>query len=85
MISLWKNNQNFTSTVLHVLIKKETEKAIQFEVIANPKLTFWLPKKAVKIEVDQENDYTKATIANWCTLDQWYWIAADRYANYFKR
>ena len=50
MFTLWKHNRNFTSTALYVNIKKETEKAIQFESADNPKYTFWFPKKAVKFE-----------------------------------
>ena len=84
MITLWKHNWNFTSTALHVNIKKETEKAVQFEVFDNPKYTFWIPKKALKLETDG-NDYTVATIAKWCKLGEWYYKAADRYANHYKR
>lgn len=85
MITLWKHNWNFTSTALHCNIKKETEKAIQFEVAENPKYTFWIPKKALKIEIDEKNDYTSAIIAKWCELGEWYHKAANRYANYYKR
>jgi hypothetical protein len=83
MITLWKHNWNFTSAALHVVIKKETPKAVQFEVVENAKYTFWLPKKAVKFET--EDNITIATIARWCTLDEWYHRAVNRYANFYKR
>jgi len=83
MLTLWKHNWNFTSAALYVNIKKETEKAIQFEAADNPKYTFWLPKKAVKFEEIEGSPM--ATIARWCTPGEWYFKAADRYANYYKR
>lgn len=83
MMTLWKHNWNFTSVALYVNIKKETEKAIQFEAADNPKYTFWLPKKAVKFE--EVEGSPMATIARWCTPGEWYFKAADRYANHYKR
>jgi hypothetical protein len=82
MITLWQQNLG-SSTALHVNIKKETEKAIQFEAVDNPKYTFWFPKKALKFEEDGES--VMAFIARWCTPGEWYYKAADRYANYYKR
>jgi hypothetical protein len=75
MFTLWKHNRNFTSTALYVNIKKETEKAIQFESADNPKL----PKKAVS---SRSEGSIMATVANWCTPGEWYFKAADRYANH---
>lgn len=83
MITLWRDNQNWTSSALLVRVKKETEKAIQFEAADNPKYTFWFPKKAVKFEETEGSPM--ATIARWCTPGEWYYKAADRYANYYKR
>lgn len=79
MTTLWKDNGNFTSVALHVNIKKETEKAIQFEVVENTKYTFWLPKKAVSFQDDM------FMMARWCTPGEWYGRAADRYGSFYKR
>jgi hypothetical protein len=80
VVTLWRNNWNFTSTALSVVIKKETAKAFQFAVAENPKMTFWLPKKALKFDRDN-----LAVMAKWCTPDEWYWRAENRYAHFYKR
>lgn len=79
MTTLWSNTSNFTSIALHVNIKKETEKAVQFEVVENTKYTFWLPKKALRFQDDI------IELAYWCAPGEWYVRAAERYGNFYKR
>lgn len=79
MITLWRDNQNWTSSALLVRVKKETEKAIQFSVVDNEKMSFWLPKKAIKFQDGM------AVMARWCTPGEWYWKAENRYASHYRR
>jgi hypothetical protein len=80
VVTIWQHNWNFTSTALSVVIKKETDKAFQFAVAENPKMTFWLPKKALQFDEDK-----LAIMARWCKPDEWYYRAVNRYAFFHKR
>ena len=60
---------------------KDADYAISIEGYSeNPKMTFWLPKKALKFDSDN-----LAVMAKWCTPDEWYWRAENRYAHFYKR
>lgn len=77
--TLWKTGRA-VNAALYVDYTGETAKAIQFTVVDNPKLSFWLPKKAVKFE--QEN---QALIAHWFPLGDFAQNMFDRYGNHYSR
>lgn len=77
--TLWLQGRA-VSAALYVDYTGETAKAIQFTVVDNPKLSFWLPKKAVKFLADNQ-----INIAYWCKLGDFAQNMFDRYGNHYRR
>ena len=48
-----------------VEVAKESEKAVQFFLIDQPKITFWMPKSALTTERDDDGDIWAFVIKHW--------------------
>lgn len=79
--SLWSTGYS-VSAALSVEISGESEKAMKFTVLGQPKCSFWLPKKAVKFDPANEGIIT---LAGWFTKDSFLKSMFDRYGNHYKR
>ena len=78
--SIHRNAYTFTS-ILHVELVEETERALKFVLLDNKKLTMWLPKKAVKL--DKENQFFN--LARWFSFNEYQSDIWSRYANCYKK
>jgi hypothetical protein len=78
---LWSSGYSVSSS-LAVSIVKESDKAIQFQVLDNEKCLFWLPKKAVKFDTKTEG---VINLASWFAKDSFLASMFNRYGNHYKR
>lgn len=77
--TLW-HNRRAVMAALYVDYTGETAKAIQFTVVDNPRLSFWLPKKAVKFAEDNQ-----ATIAHWFPVTGFALDMFEHYGSHYSR
>ena len=77
--SLWIQGSSFRAA-LFVKIVGGSDKAMQFEVVDNPKLKFWIPSKAC---TDEGNG--QYSLAFWFKKTDFLSNVFSRYASYYKR
>ena len=64
MLSLIHRTNRIQVNVL-VEVANESEKAVQFWIIDQPKITFWMPKSALTTERDDDGDIWAFSIKHW--------------------
>lgn len=77
--NMWSKGSSIDSC-LSVTLTSQTEKAMQFKLTGNTK-SFWLPKKAVSVEVN-EDGFTTYTLKRWFKKDAWLKNIFDTYAEH---
>lgn len=64
MLSLFQYTSRAIISTL-VEVSNESEKAVQFFLIDQPKITFWVPKSALDTERDDDGDIWAFKIKKW--------------------
>ena len=80
--TLWSEGYSY-SRAMAVEIVNRTAKAIQVQVVANPKCKLWFPLKAISFPSEYAGDI--GCVAKWFTLDQFASNMFDRFGNSYKR
>lgn len=75
--TIWTNGYRVRAA-LFVAIVNETDKALQVQVVDNPKVNLWFPRKALT-SVDE----SQLQLARWFTMNQFTKNIFDRYANHY--
>ena len=78
-VSLWSIGYRVRAA-LCVTVVAQTDKAIQFEVVDNPKIKLWFPLKALTKDAVGENSYK---IAHWFSFNDFVRSVFNRYANHY--
>lgn len=69
---------------LFVEVESESEKAIKFKVVDCPKVSLWFPKKALKVNRDDDGDIESYELAFWFKLESFALGIFGNYANHYK-
>lgn len=78
-VSLWSIGYR-VKAALCVTVVAQTDKAIQFEVVDNPKIKLWFPLKALTKDAVGENSYK---IAHWFSFNVFVRNVFNRYASHY--
>lgn len=79
--TLWLSGMSVNSA-LSVRLVNETEKAMQFELLDNEKVTLWFPKAALKPE---QSNPELLNIARWFNFNEFSNSVWKRYASYYRK